>query len=47
MEKLALLKSQLTGRKTTTGFVKFQMPVDDATLYIEAALRVEVQSDLE
>ena len=43
MEKLDQLKSQLTGRKTTTGFVKFQMPVDDATLYIEAALRVEVE----
>lgn len=37
------MKSQLTGRKTTTGFVKFQMPVDDAALYIEAALRVEVE----
>ena len=43
MEKLDHLKSQLTVRKTTTGFVKFQMPVDDAALYIEAALRVEVE----
>ena len=43
MEKLDQLKSQLTGRKTTTGFVKFQMSIDDAALYIEAALRVEVE----
>ena len=43
MEKLDQLKSQLTGRKTTTEFVKFQMSIDDAVLYIEAALRVEVE----
>ena len=43
MEKLDQLKSQLTVRKTTTGFAKFLMPIDDATLYIEAALRVEVE----
>ena len=42
MVKLDQLKSQLTGRKTTTGFVKFQMSIDDAALYIEAALRIEV-----
>ena len=43
MEKLALLKSQLTGRKTTMGFVKFPMPTEEAALYIEAALQVEVE----
>ena len=43
MEKLALLKSQLTGRKTTMGFVKFPMSADDAVLYISAALQVEVE----
>ena len=43
MEKLDQLKSQLTGRKTTTGYVKFQMSIDDAALYIEAALRVKVE----
>ncbi len=35
MVKLALLKSQLTGRKTTMGFVKFPMPTEEAALYIE------------
>lgn len=43
MVKLALLKSQLTGRKTTMGFVKFPMPTEEAALYIEAALQVEVE----
>ena len=43
MEKLALLKSQLTGRKTTVGFVKFPMSTEEAALYIEAALQVEVE----
>ena len=43
MERLAQLKSQLTVRKTTMGFVKFPMSVDNAALYIEAALRVEVE----
>lgn len=43
MEKLALLKSQLTGRKTTMGFVKFPMPTEEVALYIEAALQVEVE----
>ena len=43
MEKLALLKSQLTGRKTTMGFVKFPMSTEEAALYIEAALQVEVE----
>ena len=43
MEKLALLKFQLTGRKTTMGFVKFPMSTEEAALYIEAALQVEVE----
>ena len=43
MERLAQLKSQLTVRKTTMGFVRFPMSVDNAALYIEAALRVEVE----
>ena len=43
MDKLALLKSQLTGRKTTMGFVKFPMSTEEAALYIEAALQVEVE----
>ena len=43
MEKLALLKSQLTGLKTTMGFVKFPMSTEEAALYIEAALLVEVE----
>lgn len=44
MEKLALLKSQLTARKTTTEFVKFPMSSDDAAQYIDAVLRLEVES---
>ena len=43
MEKLARLKSLLTGRKTTTEFVKLPMSTEEAALYIEEALQVEVE----
>lgn len=42
MEKLALLRSQLTGRRTTQGFAKFPMSTEEAAIFIETALRLEV-----
>lgn len=42
MEKLARLRSQLTVRKTTTGFAKFPMSTEEAAAFIDTALRLEV-----
>lgn len=43
MEKLARLRFQLTGQRTTQEFAKFPMSTEDAALYIEAALQTEVE----
>ena len=42
LEKLARLRSQLTVRKTTTGFAKFPMSTEEAAAFIDTALRLEV-----
>lgn len=43
MEKLAQLKSQIIGQRTTMGLVKFPMSKEEAAMYIEDAVRAEIE----
>ena len=43
MAKLAQLRSKLIGRKTTPGFAKFPMSIEEAALCIKTAYQIEVE----
>ena len=43
MPKLVQLRSKLIGRKTTPGFAKFPMSIEEAALCIKAAYQIEVE----